>query len=548
MHIQTLQGKAGHPRVRSPNFPNPLLLSEFFLAILAATPVLALIATALQPPDDVWAHLTEHTLSGLLANTAILVVGVGGVTLLLGTGLGWLTAMYEFPGRWFFSWALVLPLALPTYVLAFIFLGTFDYAGPVQGVLVSWFDIRPLDIRGAWSVVVVMSLALYPYVYVLAKGAFRTQGRGGMEAARTLGRGPVGAFFGVALPMARPWLATGVLLVVMEALADFGAVAVFNFDTFTTAIYKAWFGMFSLESAARLASVLVVVMFAMAWAEQRLRRRMRFTEIGQGGPAPRSRLAGGRGWVATALCAAVFLVAFLLPCIQLVLWVVETYSVEFSGRYPGYVARTVFLGFSAAVAVCAGALVLSYAKRLHGTPWVAVCARIAVSGYALPGTVLAVSVVIVAAWLDGHLIGLAHGLGMEMGAVLQGGVAIMVVAYMIRFLAVGFGPVDGAMLRISRSMDDAARVLGVKGTALLRRVHLPMLRNGVAAAAALAMVEVMKEMPLTLMTRPFGWDTLAVRIYDLTAEGEFERAAAPALVLALVGIIPAALLARKTDG
>jgi iron(III) transport system permease protein len=525
-------------------------LLTLIIALLVMVPLSVLAFAWTEPAWDIWKHLQETLLNRLLVNTLILVTGVSTGTLLLGISLAWLTGACDFPGRKSFSWALLLPLAMPTYVLAFVSLGIFDFSGPVQTQLRVWFGrgIWFPDMRSAGGVVLVMSLALYPYVYLLTRNAFRTQGKRALEAAQSLGCTPWEGFFRVVLPMARPWIAGGATLVLMEALADFGAVSIFNYDTFTTAIYKAWFGFFSLAAAAQLASLLVAMVFLLVAVEQRLRKRMRFAQSRVTPKAERIQLTGTRGWLASGYCLLVLSIAFLLPALQLLSWSLEVFHEEFDNRYLSLLSHSLILGLIAALLIATVALLLAYAGRRHHDRLTHGLIRTATLGYALPGTVLAVGIFIPLAWLDNFLIDLARNLlGIEIPQLLQGTILIMLLAYMIRFMAAGFKSIDSAMHRVTTNIDEASRLMGLRGIRLLSRVHLPMLRSGIFTALTLAFVDVMKEMPITLMTRPFGWDTLAVKIFELTSEGEWERAALPALTLLLSGLIPIALLMRETD-
>ncbi len=525
-------------------------LAVVAVATLVAVPLAVVFWSWRAPAWEIWRHLVGTVLGELLINTFWLTTGVAAGTLVLGVSLAWLTAVYDFPGRRVFSWALLLPLAMPTYVLAFVALGLLDYAGPVQTGLRAWLGSSRWfpDVRSTGGVVAVMTLALYPYVYLLARGAFATQGRRLLEAAQALGCPPRRAFVRVVLPMARPWVAGGVLLVIMEALSDFGAVSIFNFDTFTTAIYKAWFGFFSLPAAAQLSSCLVLLVFGILAAEQRLRSRRRFGATRLGPSADRQALGGALGWLATGYAGAVLGVAFLVPAGQLAVWAGRVLDRELDRRYWELLTHSVTLGLGAAALVAAVALVLAYGRRRHPDGPTQSLVRLATLGYALPGTVLAVGIFLPVATVDQALGAAAHAVwGRPMAPVLQGTVAVMLLGYAVRFLAVGYKPVDGAMHRVTPSVDEAARLLGCRGLGLLARVHLPLVRGGVFTGAALVFIDVMKELPITLMTRPFGWDTFAVKIFELTSEGEWERAALPALTLVLAGLVPIFLLLRPTD-
>jgi len=516
------------------------------VALLVMVPLLVVAGSFAWPQPDLWLHLRQTLLAELLWNTLWLVLGVPIGTLVLGVSLAWLTAVCRFPGRRIFAWSLLLPMAMPAYVLAFVFLGLFDYSGPVPTLLRAWFGsaIALPDIRSAFGVICVLTLSLFPYVYLLARNAFLTQGMRALEAAQSLGCNRRQAFFRVALPMARPWIAGGVLLVLMETLADFGAVSVFNYDTFTTAIYKMWFGFFSLEAAAQLSSFLIVIAFVLLVVEQRQRRRIRYTPSGRTGQSgQRLLLSGWRGWLATGYCSLVLLAAFILPVGQLLVWAAESFGDEFDSRYFVWLGHSLLLGLLAALLIAGVALTLSYAQRRHPDRLTKLLVWFSGLGYALPGSVLAVGIFIPLALLDNLLIDACrHWFGTAPGTVLKGTVVIMLLAYLIRFLAVGHKAVDSAMQRIRPSLDEAARLLGAGGLSLLRRIHLPILSGGLATALTLAFVDVMKEMPITLMTRPFGWDTLAVKIFELTSEGEWERAALPAVTLVLAGMIPVGFL------
>jgi iron(III) transport system permease protein len=493
-------------------------------------------------------HLASTMLARLVLNTVVLAGGVAVLTSVVGVSLAWLTAVCEFPGRRTLSWLLLLPMAVPAYVMAFTFLGLMDFSGPLYRVLTAAGLPASSDPRSVWGVILIMSLSLYPYVYLLSRSAFLSMGIKGMEAARSLGNTPLKAFFKVAIPMARPWIAGGVMLVIMEVLADFGAVSIFNYDTFTTAIYKAWFGFFSLSAAAKLSGILVVFALTALVAEQHMRSRMHFTIMGrERGDSDRFVLSGVSKFAALFYTGAVFTVAFVVPIGQLVVWTVSSFAREFDQGYWTDLGHTLLLGALAAGLVCATALILSYAARHHSKGAVRYLVRTSTLGYALPGTVLAVGVVIPSAGVDNLLASVTEFLGLPLPPAIQGTVPVMLAAYMVRFMAVGFNPVDSAMHRVTRSIDETARTLGARGIGLLRRIYVPILRGGMLTAGILVLVDVMKEMPITLMTRPFGMDTLAVKIFELTSEGEWHRAALPAITLVLAGLIPVALLTRLSE-
>lgn len=521
----------------------------FLLALLVSLPLLLIFTqwSALGSGEqDIWQHLLDTKLDRLAVNTVLLLLGVGTGVSLLGIALAWLCSTCEFPGRRIFEWALMLPLALPGYVMAFVFLGTFNFAGPVQSFLrarfgtSAWFP----DMQGLGAVVLVFTLVLYPYVYMLARAAFLAQGRNQMDAARILGMRPLSAFLHVALPGARPAIVAGLALALMETLADFGAVSVFNFDTFTTAIYGAWYQLFNMTVAAQLASLLLLFVALALTLEQYGRRDARHVQDGARRSAPRYVLSGARAGGAVLLCAGVLGIAFVIPVLQLVLWAARGAS-SIDSSFAELLGRSLGLGAIAALVTVSLALLLATIKRLPGSAWMqrwqALALRIATLGYAVPGSVLAVGIMLLFTAADR---GLAASLGMP--PLLVGSVFGPLLAYMIRFLAVAHAPVDAGLQGIKGSIIEAARSLGASPARILRQVYVPLLRPGLVTALLLVFVDVMKEMPATLILRPFGWDTLAVRIYEMTTEGQWERAALPALVLLLAGLIPVILLVKQS--
>lgn len=518
------------------------------IAALTIVPLLAVVGLGLSPQGDVWQHLAAHVLPRVLGNTVVLMLSVGVAVLLVGVPLAWLCAMCEFPARRFFAWALVLPLALPAYVLAFVQMGLLEFTGPVQSALRAWVGSSAWfpQIRGSlWGLVLVLTLAFYPYVYLLARSAFLTQGQRCMEVAQSLGLSPLAAFWRVALPLARPWIGAGLALVLMEVLADFGAIAVFNFDTFTTALYKAWFDLHNIAAAAQLACVLLVAVLAVIVLEQRSQGARRY-QVGIV-RMQRMRLRGWRAAAATGFCALIFALGFAVPMVQLLWWASREWQHVLGADYWGYAFNTLALAVFSALIAATLALLLSWIARRYPSGPTRAMVRLAVLGYALPGVVLAVGVFVPIAWLDAWLMELLKPLGINSLGILKGSLATMLLALAARFLAVAFGAVDSAMQRVTRSQEDACASLGLTPWQTLRRLHLPLLRTGLLSAALMVGVDVMKEMPITLMTRQFGWDTLAVRVFQYTSESMWELASLPALAIVLVGLIPVILLVRHSE-
>lgn len=516
--------------------------------VLPLAAIFAAAARSLAVPPDIWPHLLAYVLPEAALNTFWLVAGVAIVTAVLGIVLGGLVALADFPGRRWFEWALLLPLAVPGYVLAFVYIGLFDFAGPVQATLRDIGIHGFPEIRSRGGVILVLGLTLYPYVYLLAREAFRGQGARAIEAARSLGLSRRQAFVHAALPLARPWIAAGLGLVMMETLADFGTVAAFNYDTFTTAIYKAWFALFSFEGAMQLAAVLAMVVLIVAVLEQRRRARTGFA-TGGGAQVARVRLSRGQAFCASAFCGFVLTVAFVLPMLQLVTWSVQVFATEFSASYLGYLARSLLLAGGGAVLIVLVAVLLGYWLRGVQDWRGRMLSRVASLGYALPGPVIAVGFFAVVAAASNFLTtGWRSIAGEQADAFhLQGTVAVLLLAYLARFLAVGFNPIESAFTRIGHHLDEAARSLGASSRELLTRVHLPLLRGGVLTGAILAFVDVLKDMPITLMLRPYGWETLATRVFELTSEGEYARAALPAVAILLAGMVPVLLLIRSLN-
>ena len=520
----------------------------FAIAALVLLPLSVLLLSWHEIDRDIWAHLWDTQMPRLIGNTLVLVLGVSVGVVGLGVSLAWLTSLCEFPGRRWLDWALMLPFAIPAYVLAFVFIGLFDFSGPLQSLFreVLGLNLRFPRVRSTGGVIVVLVLVFYPYVYLLARSAFLAQGKGLMEAARVLGQSPWQAFWRVALPMARPAIGAGLALAIMETLADFGAVSVFNFDTFTTAIYKTWYGFYSLTSATQLASLLLLAVMLVLYGERRARGASRPANERPRGQA----LYHLRGWKAAAAsgwCGLVFVCAFVIPLLQLLVWFWQRGRFDLDERYAGLILHTLSLGALAALITVAVALLLAFARRLAPTRSVRSAVSLANLGYALPGSVLAVAIMLAFSYLDRELvIPLSTWFGGAGKPLLLGSLAALLLAYLVRFMAVAYGPLENGLARIRPSLPEASRSLGIGGPRLFFRVYLPLLVPGALSAALLVFVDVLKEMPATLLMRPFGWDTLSVRIFEMTSEGEWARAALPSLTLVLVGLLPVIGLIRRS--
>ncbi|MFI8553949.1 ABC transporter permease [Psychrobacter sp. NPDC077938] len=512
------------------------------ISLFMLVPILIVLLSWTQPVAEIWTHMADYVLPQVLKNTAILLLMVTVVSGTIGTALAWVTSMYRFPGQRFFSWALMLPLAIPAYVLAFVTIGIVDFSGPLQTALRdSGISTAIPSIRNVWGAGLVLSLAFYPYVYLLARQAFLSQGRRAIEAGQMLGLSRSRVFFRLALPQALPWIIGGLLLASMETLADFGAVSVFNVDTFTTAIYKAWFGFFSLTTAAQLAALLIGVIFIVVLFEQYWQAK-RGSSLTQGS-SQRFDASKPAKLAMTLLCTLIFLVAFLIPFLQLIYWTALNFRQDFDARYIDFVTNSLMIASMTTLFIAFLAIIIAWIKRQYPDKSTKLMITLANLGYVVPGTVLAVGIFIPIAWLDNQMI----AFGITSQQVLSGSVIVMLLALSTRFMTVSFQPVDRQLQRLTVNQEAAAKLLSDSPYQRWRHVMLPVLSPGVLTALLMGFVEVMKEMPITLMTRRQGWDTLAVRVFEMTSEGMWGRAALPSLLIVLVGLLPVWILLRQSD-
>ncbi|MDP4546050.1 ABC transporter permease [Psychrobacter faecalis] len=512
------------------------------ISLFMLVPILIVLLSWTQPVADIWTHMRQYVLPQVLKNTVILLLMVTLISGIIGTALAWVTSMYRFPGQRFFAWALMLPLAMPAYVLAFVTVGIVDFSGPLQTALREFgFTTAIPSVRNVWGAGLVLSLAFYPYVYLLARQAFLSQGRRAIEAGQMLGLTRSKVFFRLALPQALPWVIGGLLLASMETLADFGAVSVFNVDTFTTAIYKAWFGFFSLTTAAQLAALLIGVVFIVVLFEQYWQTK-RGNTVTQGS-SQRFEASKPAKWGMALLCTLVFLIAFLIPFLQLLYWTALNFQQDFDARYIDFVSNSLMVASMTTIFIAFLAIIIAWVKRQYPDKSTKLMTTLANLGYVVPGTVLAVGIFIPIAWLDNQLI----AFGITSTQFFSGSVIVMLLALSTRFMTVSFQPVDRQLQRLTVNQEAAAKLLSDSPYQRWRQVMLPVLSPGVLTGLLMGFVEVMKEMPITLMTRRQGWDTLAVRVFEMTSEGMWGRAALPSLLIVLVGLIPVWILLRQSD-
>jgi iron(III) transport system permease protein len=519
-------------------------------ACLLAVPVLVVLSSVFTPVGDTWRHLASTVLPEYIENTLWLMLWVGiGVTA-IGVSTAWLTTMCRFPGRGFFEWALILPLAVPAYVMAYAYTDFFQFAGPVQSWLRNSFGWGPREywfpeVRSLGGAAVIFSFVFYPYVYLLARAAFLEQTAGMIEAGRSLGYGPWRSFFRLALPLARPGVAAGVALALMETLADFGTVDYFALPTFTTGIYRAWLSLGDRIAAAQLAAALLGFVALVLIAERLSRGRARFDERTVRRRLVSQRLHGLPAAGAVLACAVPLVIGFVLPAVILFDLSVSGGDLRFGMRYFTLVGNSVSLAAVTAICAVALALLMAYAARAGGSMLALAAHRLASLGYAVPGAVIAVGILIPVTRLDHALSNLLQSLfGISTGLILTGGIVALVYAYLVRFLAVALQSVEAGLTKVTPSMDDAARSLGTTPLGILTRVHIPLLLPSLLTAALMVFVDVMKELPVTFMMRPFNFDTLAVRAYNLASDERLSELAAPALTIVVVGIVPLVLVSR----
>ena len=526
-------------------------LGALAVAAVVALPLLGVASSLLSWQGDLWRHIAETQLSDIVGNTLVLLIGVGLGTTVIGTGTAWLVTMCRFPGSKTMQWALLLPLVLPTYIIGYAYADLLTFAGPLQVALRGltgwsrgdyWFP----DLGSAGGVALLFTLVLYPYVYLAARAAFLTQPQALLEASRILGHGPWPTFLRVALPLARPAIAAGVTLALLETLADFGTVQYYGIHTFTTAVYRTWYGMGNREGAAQISLILIAIAVLLILIERRSRGRARFHITSNlRNPAEPVTLAPRAATLAALACALPVLLGFLLPTLHLARLALTSGVALGDRRFVGDATNSLILATIAAALIVALALFLSYAARLVRRRGLSRLIEFASLGYAIPGAVIAVGVLLPLAATDHGINRLTQGLfGLPSGLLLSGTAFALVVAYVVRFLAVGMASIAPGLAAIDPAMDASARVLGAQPRQVLRYIHLPMLRGPALTAGVIAFVEVLKELPATLLIRPFNFDTLAVGVYRFASDERLAQAAVGAIVIVAVSLVPVILLSR----
>jgi iron(III) transport system permease protein len=539
------------------------------LAILLSLPVMTVISGVFSDAKPLWGHLQATVLGAYVSNSLGLMLGVGLMTLGIGTGTAWLIALCQFPGRWVAEWMLLLPLAAPAYILAYVYTDLLDYYGPVQTSLRQWFHWENAQaywfpaVRSLPGAIVMLSLVLYPYVYLLARSAFLNQSVSTLEASLSLGYSPWQSFWRVALPIARPAITAGVSLALMETLNDFGTVEYFSVPTFTTGIYRTWFAMGERVAALQMSALLLLFIVSLLVLERWARKQQRYYQSNQRyQPLPKYPLKGLRGFIAMLACFLPIAGGFLIPAsvlLQLALnydttaiQTDEDFPIAVGGddRFWSFASHSLLLASLTALIAVAIAVILAYGQRLDPSQPNRIATQAAVLGYAIPGAVIAVGVMVPLGYFDNAVDGwMRSQFGVSTGLLLSGTITALIFAYLVRFLAVSFGPVESSLGNISPNLDDAARSLGYGASHTLRYIHLPLMRSGLLSAALLVFVDVMKELSATLIVRPFNFDTLATHVYNLASDERLSEASLPALAIVLVGLLPVLLLSwQMTQG
>jgi len=540
---------------RRPRFSRPGFLAgaALLVALLMTMPIASVVGNVFTPGTaGTWSHLASTVLPDYIATTIWLCAGVGMLATVIGVGTAWLVTQLDFPGRRFFEWALLLPLAMPAYVMAYAYTDLLQFAGPVQSALRSIVGAAPgtwrfPDIRSLGGAVLMFAFVLYPYVFLLARTAFLERSGALIEAGRSLGLTAWQSFWRLSIPVARPAIAAGAALVLMETLADYGTVSYFGVQTFTTGIYRAWFSLGDRAAAAQLATCLLGFVVILLALEQQSRGHARYhsTESRRGSDRAQS-LAGWLGLGAITACAVPLLLGFILPAGVLLHLAVTDGDAQWGPRFLRLAGNSMLVaGLTAALAVAA-ALVVAFARRLQPSAATRFAHGIAGWGYAVPGSVIAVGLLIPLARFDNALAQwLQANLGLAPGLLFTGSIAALVMACLVRFLSAALQSVDSALGRVTPHMEDAARSLGLAPTATVRRVHLPLMRRGLLTAGLLVFIEVMKELPATLVMRPFNFDTLATQAYTLASDERLAEASTATLAIVAVGLLPMIVLCRQ---
>jgi iron(III) transport system permease protein len=523
------------------------------IALLISIPVFTVLATIFIPAGEIWSHLASTVLPDYVTNSLILMIGVGIGVFTLGVGTAWVVTMCKFPGHKIFDWALILPMAVPAYLMAYTYTDVFAFTGPVQSLLRDFFgwgigDYWFPNIRSIEGAVIMMSFVFYPYVYLLSRTAFLEQSTSLLEASRSLGCTPWQSFYKIALPLARPSIAAGMALALMETLNDFGTVDYFGVQTFTTGIYRTWFGLGERAAAAQLSGFLLLFVLILILLERWSRSRISYKQGGAGRYKNLNtyKLTGAKAWASTIFCSVPLFIGFIIPVVILTNMMINNFDTAVNTRFFHYALNTLLVGSVAGIMALLIAIIMAYGIRLNPTFTTKTSARIASMGYAIPGSVIAVGILIPFGWFDNTLDAwMRETFGISTGLILSGTIVALIFAYIVRFLAVAFTTVEASLSKVTPNMDEAAEGLGYRFRTILAKVHIPMISGSMFAALMLVFVDVIKELPATLIVRPFNFDTLAVQVYRLASDERLAESSGAALAIVLVGIIPVMILSRS---
>lgn len=523
------------------------------IALLVSIPILTVTANIFVPSGDIWQHLASTVLPDYVKNSFWLMIGVGFGVFVLGVGTAWLVTMCRFPGSRWFNWMLILPMAVPAYLMAYTYTDFLTFTGPLQTLLREvtgwglgdyWFP----NVRSIGGAIIMMSFVFFPYVYLLTRAAFLEQSSSLLEASRSLGATPFQSFYKIALPLARPSIAAGMALALMETLNDFGTVDYFGVQTFTTGIYRTWFGLGERAAAAQLSAFLLLFILILILLERWSRNKMSVKQSSTG----RYRqlfvydLKGWKAWASTLFCSIPVIIGFAIPVAILTEMMISNFSVAVDARFIQFSLNTILVAITAGLFALIVALIMAYGVRLNPNAFTKTSTRIGAMGYAIPGSVIAVGILIPFGWVDNSIDSwFRENAGFSTGLLLSGTIFALIFAYVVRFLAVAFNTVEASLGKITPNMDEAAEGMGYGFGKILRKIHIPMMRGSLFAAIMLVVVDVIKELPATLIVRPFNFDTLAVQVYRLASDERLAESSGAALAIILVGLVPVIILSRS---
>ncbi len=529
-------------------------LMAYAIGFGLSLPMFFLIFESLSTTEAIFDHLWDTVLWDYILNTLLLLFGVALCSSVIAIPLGWLVASCDFPFKKQFEWALMLPLAMPAYIIAYVYTDLLDYAGPVQISLREWFgwqspaDYWFFDIRSLGGAIVMLSLVLYPYLYLLFKTALKEQSGRLLQAARIMGASPWQCFYRVSIPLARGAIAAAIALICMEAMADFATVSYFSVSTLTTAVYDTWFGYYSLTAAAKISAVMLLLVFLAVATEKYSRRHQAVYDRTHSLKAEAAyQLTGWQGAIAAGFCGLILLIAFVVPVWILVGYAIDYFAQSWNADFFNYALQSLQLAFVVSLVCVLFSVLTSFYVRLSGSAHSELPAKAASMGYALPGTVLAIAVLLPLTALDHGLNNLLAYVDMEVGLIFSGTVFAIGFAYVVRFFAISYGAVENSFARISPSLDMASRSMGKPPFKTLCKVHLPLLQRGIWMGILLVFIECMKELPAALLLRPFDFETLATYVFQYISDEQLEHASLAALCIVLVGLLPLYLINRSME-